>query len=297
MANREKSLARLPWLAIPSAAQNVCRTAAAMTLSKQRKVRAIGLAAGEQPPALTQEVLDSREKLLAAALHLFATHGVDRVSVRDIARAAGVNSALVGYYFRGKQGLLSQLYRRHCEPMNAERIRLLESFSRGGKTPPLEKVLEAFVRPALAITKDRNGLSEFTRLRALLAAERSEILESLVAENFDRSSSIFLNAIHRCLPRLAYEDVLWRFHFLLGTVNYTAVGPHRITVLSEGRCDPLQVEDTLRELISFLAAGFRAPRSRKLRAPQMKTRTAPSRRYSKTTVDVSRNHDRQVDFS
>jgi AcrR family transcriptional regulator len=94
--------------------------------------------------------MDSREKLLAAALHLFAARGVDRVSVRDIAHEAGVNSALVGYYFRSKDGLLSQLYRRHCEPLNAERIRLLGSYGRGGAGPSLEKVLEAFIRPALA---------------------------------------------------------------------------------------------------------------------------------------------------
>jgi AcrR family transcriptional regulator len=231
-----------------------------MATSRRKNAKASG--ASEDRPILPGDLPDSREKLLAAALHLFATHGVDRVSVRDIANAAGVNSALVGYYFRGKDGLLSQLYRRHCEPMNAERLRMLESFSRGGKIPSLEKVLEAFVRPALAITRTDEGLSEFTRLRALLAAERTEVLDALIAENFDRSSSIFVNAIHHCLPQLSYEDILWRFHFTLGTINYTAVGPNRITVFSEGKCDPLKVEDTLRELIVYLAAAFRAPSSR-----------------------------------
>ena len=48
----------------------------------------------------------SREKLIASAERLFADRGFDGVSVRDIAKAAGVNSALVGYYFRGKEGLL-----------------------------------------------------------------------------------------------------------------------------------------------------------------------------------------------
>jgi AcrR family transcriptional regulator len=245
-----------------------------MTNRKLKNVRLIG---AKEPEALTSaDLLDSREKLLAAALHLFATHGVDRVSVRDIANSAGVNSALVGYYFRGKDGLLTQLYRRHCEPMNAERLRLLESFSRGKKTPSLEKVLEAFLRPSLAITRTNNGLSEFTRLRALLAAERVEVLESLVAENFDYSSSIFVAALHRCLPHLSHEDVLWRFHFMLGTINYTAVGPNRITVFSEGKCDPLQVDDTLRELIRFLAAGFRAPATNRPRPAAKQKKNKPT---------------------
>lgn len=210
--------------------------------------------------------MDSREKLLAAALHLFAARGVDRVSVRDIAHEAGVNSALVGYYFRSKDGLLSQLYRRHCEPMNAERIRLLGSFSRGGTQPSLEKILEAFIRPALAITTGSDGLSEFTRLRALLAVENSAALQALVAANFDHSTSIFVSALERCLPQLSHEDVLWRFHFTLGTINYTATGPDIISRFSEGRCDPLRVEDTLQELIPFLAAGFRTPKTARHRA-------------------------------
>jgi len=70
----------------------------------------IAVAVKSRPqPESSAITMDSREKLLAAALHLFAARGVDRVSVRDIASEAGVNSALVGYYFRSKDGLLSQL--------------------------------------------------------------------------------------------------------------------------------------------------------------------------------------------
>jgi hypothetical protein len=99
-------------------------------------------------------------------------------------------------------------------------------------------------------------------LRALLAAENAAALEALVAANFDHSTTLFVNALRRCLPHLTHEDVLWRFHFMLGTINYTVTGPRRIALFSEGRCDPLRVEDTLQELIPFLAAGFRAPPAR-----------------------------------
>jgi AcrR family transcriptional regulator len=105
----------------------------------------------------------SREKLIASAERLFADRGFDGVSVRDIANAAGVNSALVGYYFRGKEGLLSEVYTRHCEPMKRERARLLEEFSKAAKGPTLEQVIEAFIRPALEVTTDKNGRTDFTR--------------------------------------------------------------------------------------------------------------------------------------
>lgn len=36
----------------------------------------------------------------------------------------------VSYYFRGKEGLLSEVYRRHCSTLNAERQKLLAAARR-----------------------------------------------------------------------------------------------------------------------------------------------------------------------
>jgi AcrR family transcriptional regulator len=201
----------------------------------------------------------SREKLVQSAERLFAERGFDGVSVRDIANEAQVNSALVGYYFRGKEGLLAEVYTRHCKPLNAERTRLLKECSSRGRSPSLEEILGAFIRPSLEATGDGHGKHSFSRLRAILSAENSSLLEQLVAQNFDESSKAFVNALCRCLPHLSGEDVFWRFHFLLGTIYYTATGPHRIKTLTKGRCDPSDPLATSEELIPFLAAGFRAP--------------------------------------
>jgi len=213
------------------------------------------------------EVESSRDKLIASAERLFADRGFDGVSVRDIANAAGVNSALVGYYFRGKEGLLSEVYMRHCEPLKQERARLLKQYSGSPDGPSLEQVIEAFIRPSLEVTTDKSGRSDFTRLRAVLSAENSQLLEQLVAENFDSSSRVFVAALCKCLPQLTRDEVFWRFHFLLGTIYYTAAGPHRIKVLSKGHCDPSDPVATTQHLIPFMAAGFRAPRVAKSATP------------------------------
>src|SRR5688500_19682085 len=81
---------------------------------------------------------DTSDKLIAAAERLFAEHGYTNVSVRAIAAAARVNWSLVGYYFRGKEGLLSEVYRRHCSSLNAERLKLLGQARHGH--PQLERV-------------------------------------------------------------------------------------------------------------------------------------------------------------
>ncbi len=53
----------------------------------------------------------TRKRLLSAALGQFGEHGYDGASIRDIARAAGTNVALVSYHFGGKEQLYHELLR------------------------------------------------------------------------------------------------------------------------------------------------------------------------------------------
>ena len=48
---------------------------------------------------------DTREAILAAARERFARHGYDRTRIRDVAEDAGVDAALVHYFFGSKDGL------------------------------------------------------------------------------------------------------------------------------------------------------------------------------------------------
>lgn len=51
----------------------------------------------------------TRMKVINAAIKLFHMNGYSGTSVRAIASEAGVNVALVSYYFGGKKGLLEFL--------------------------------------------------------------------------------------------------------------------------------------------------------------------------------------------
>lgn len=75
------------------------------------------------------------QALLAAARSAFARGGYAAASVRDIARAAGVNPALVRYHFGSKEGL----YRKVIdEAMSGLRTRLLAAFHQAGA--PRERI-------------------------------------------------------------------------------------------------------------------------------------------------------------
>ena len=75
-------------------------------------IRKGGRPVGERPA--------TREQLLDAASALMIERDTVELSISDIAARAGVNSALISYYFKGKQGLLIALTRRAAEVALAE---------------------------------------------------------------------------------------------------------------------------------------------------------------------------------
>ncbi len=52
-----------------------------------------------------------REKVLLAAIESIEKDGLPSVTIRSIARRAGVNSAAISYYFRTKDNLLEEVFR------------------------------------------------------------------------------------------------------------------------------------------------------------------------------------------
>jgi AcrR family transcriptional regulator len=230
-------------------------------MARPRRTTAAQQAAARQAAARRAVARDedgTRDRILRTAERLFADRGFNGVPVRELAAAAQVNIASIAYHFGSKEGLLSEVYRRHCKPMIAERLHGLAAATRLRGRKRIAAIIEAFVRPALQQIDAEDGAT-FIRLRAVLSGENSELLEKLVAENFDQSSTAFIDQLCACLPHLTRTDVCWRFHFLLGTVYYTAAGPHRIAAFSHGRCDPSDTDAVIEELVPFMTRAFLAP--------------------------------------
>lgn len=56
--------------------------------------------------------MSKQEDIVKAAAKLFAEQSYTMVGIRSIAKEAGVNSAMISYYFGGKQGLLREIFSR-----------------------------------------------------------------------------------------------------------------------------------------------------------------------------------------
>ena len=202
-----------------------------------------------------------REAILSAAEGLFSTYGFNAVSIRDIAEEAGANPGSLTYHFKSKDGLLLEIYRRHCGPINRRRSELLAAAMRVRDLQDrLEAIVRAYVLPAFSSGSDlAGGGARFTRLRAILSAEGNEVVGRIIAQTFDDTSHAFIDAIHESLPHLPRTEIVWRSHFLLGGLYYALVTPERVSRLSRGQADGTDAAEAIEQLVRATVASLQAP--------------------------------------
>jgi AcrR family transcriptional regulator len=213
-----------------------------------------------QDPAETEEAqAATKAAVFNAAERLFALHGFQNVSVRDITADAGVNLASVNYHFGSKDALLFEIFRRRTAELNRERARLLhEAAARHGGKPPVREILEAYFAPPLRWSAPDNerriSIQFIIRARSEGTEEMKEVLRNDVSH-----LARFADALLGARPDLPKEDVYWRLHFVLGMVHNNRFAEFdRLHHLSGGITREGDVQGLLRRMLDFAEAGFLA---------------------------------------
>jgi AcrR family transcriptional regulator len=80
---------------------------------------------------------DRRSRILEAAAHVISERGVDRARLADIAEAAGVSLGLVQHYFRHRERLLAEVFRRESERIGQTWQTVVPA-----DAPPLERLVD-----------------------------------------------------------------------------------------------------------------------------------------------------------
>ncbi|MEC9350054.1 MAG: TetR/AcrR family transcriptional regulator [Planctomycetota bacterium] len=210
-----------------------------------------------------QELHLTKDRLLDAAEELFSDRGIDATSLRAVTSAAGANLASVNYHFESKDGLVRSVFLRRLEPLNNERLELLDALevAAAGSPIELEAILDAWVMPALRMGQSPEG-KRFKRLLGRIYSEPGDSLQTLLRELFGEILQRFSAAIGRTLPELSAEELMWRVHFMLGAMIHTVADQPSIRAFSGGLCDPSDIEGVRRRLIDFVSAGLRSQMGR-----------------------------------
>jgi AcrR family transcriptional regulator len=203
--------------------------------------------------------------LLDAAEQLFGMTSVDAVSLRAVARAAGVAPAALTHYFPDKPALIEAVLRRRADPVGQEVRARLSALVEAEETPAVRDLVEAVVHPFVAVLNAEPvaGLAWMKLFTSLGLAE-----EPMWLRGVGRAPSIadlYAQVLQRALPGVRGDELYRRvgiaMYSLLSALAGVDLAGYGHPISSEG-LDPRFVD----QLVVFTSAGLAAEQTEVLRA-------------------------------
>ena len=197
--------------------------------------------------------------MFAVAERLFALNGFQKVSVRDITAAAGVNLASLNYHFGAKDALLYEIFRRRTAELNRERARLLHAANdRHAGRPPVREILHALFAPPVRWTAPDHERRIAMQFIIRARSEGTEAMREALQRDVSHLER-FAAALIAARPDLAAEEIYWRIHFCLGMLHNNRFAEFdRLNTLSGGLTREAETDALLERMLDFAEAGFAA---------------------------------------
>ncbi len=202
---------------------------------------------------------EKSERILDVAEELFALHGYDGVTMRQISTGAQVDVALANYHFGKKLDVFYAVFNRRAALLSDTRRELLLKSQQDATEKPqtLEQIIAAFLLP-LKFAQE-TGDPGWKNYMALLAYVMTSPIWSkkLMKDNFDKRVVEFIEALKLAFPKAKEEDIHWCYHYVSGALALTLAQTGRIDRLSGGLCLSADFDAAYDRMIPFVAAGFR----------------------------------------
>lgn len=200
---------------------------------------------------------DLRQAILDAAEALFSRHGFYGVTVRQVATEAGVDTALIHYYFGSKRELFDAVFARRAEILNTARLDAMRAYVRDhAGAVRVEGIIEAFIDPLIERSMtNEEGWKNYFRLVALVnntPAWGGETMHRF----FDPVVHELIEMLKAALPDAEIRDLYWCYQFLTGAMMLTLSETGRIDQLSDGLCRSTDLEAVRRRLYAWCASGL-----------------------------------------
>jgi AcrR family transcriptional regulator len=195
----------------------------------------------------------TRRELIRAAEELFASRGIDGVSLREINTAAGQrNATALQYHFGDRHGLVRAVIEKHRPAVEAARHAELDAYEAAG-VDDLHLLAAALVRPSAAKLADRDGGRAYLRIHAELVntpdPPRDGGFRTSPGDSVDR----WRRLVGPLLPELAVR----RLHHRFTAIRVTATELARRAAASPRRDEALFTS----HLVDLVTALLDAPMS------------------------------------
>jgi AcrR family transcriptional regulator len=198
---------------------------------------------------------DKREHILTVAEELFGEKGFDGTSVRDIANGAGVNLAMISYYFGSKEKLLESLieFRSASASGKLEDLNKDESLSSWDK---IDGVVDYYVDKILNNLRFHNIM--YQQASNTRSEEIRKLIMTIKLRNLDLIKKIITDGQNKKIFREV--DVVMTIGTVMGTIS-------SYTQSREYGCRILNIDYSTEEAFSIqLAPRLKAHLKQLLRA-------------------------------
>ena len=205
-----------------------------------------------------------RELILDAAEDLFSKHGYDGVTLRAIAKKAGVDVALANYHFGPKRDLFDAVLMRRAKILNSWRLKALEDViaAAAPDAPSVNAIIRAYFEPIL--TRQHVKDPGWKNYYALIAYVNNspEWGGQLMTQFFVPLIKRFIEALRMAMTDVPDEDLHWGYHSLSGSLTLAFAQTGRIDHLSNGLCRSDDLPGACGHIVDFITAGFEQMRTR-----------------------------------
>jgi TetR/AcrR family transcriptional regulator, regulator of cefoperazone and chloramphenicol sensitivity len=120
--------------------------------------------------------IETRQRILNVSAQLFAEHGFNHVTIRQICQAAEINIAAVNYHFRDKLGLYKEVVQMAADAMNRQKATVLDAV----EPQPPEERLRNYIRLTLHHLLDPHQESWMEKLIARETIEPTPAIDLII---------------------------------------------------------------------------------------------------------------------
>ncbi len=148
----------------------------------------------------------TREQLLLAGERLFAMHGLDTVSLRQINMEAGQrNSSAAHYHFGSKDAMIAAIYEYRMECLNVRRNELLAALPAASSPRTVVSMIEILVYPMVEVAENSEGGHSCLRFLSQLFSHPKLDLTGMWRRQFSESIGRVYYELRTALPEIPDE--------------------------------------------------------------------------------------------
>jgi AcrR family transcriptional regulator len=220
--------------------------------------------------------IDSRALIIDTAERMFGDATIDAVSMRAVAREAGLGTRAVTYHFPSKRDLVAAVLQRRLPVVAQATTESLADLAQSRAVPSVRDVVEAILSPYVdMLREDPRGVLRWIKVFNQLALTEDRIW----TDEFGADPSfpdLFLTAAARALPDIADLKVqrraaiaMYSMITMLASADRAAYGHP----LGPKGLDPEWVE----QVVVFTAAGLEGRTGRQRATPRTRRTSKDSR--------------------